>query len=91
MSGQDERQELLTHKRRLQMDMAIKSSELKKFDQEKIQLEIEIRQNQRKSDLLQMQINQARLQVSKLDNSKVLLEKEIKKLKREISDTRIES
>jgi len=65
MQNQDENQQVTAHKHRMQMDLLIKEGDYKKNEQRKAQLDMQIRQNQRKMDLLKMEMEKDKAEMEK--------------------------
>lgn len=76
--------QIVAHRRRLQMDVLIKEGDYKKNEQRKNQLNVKIRQAQRKMSLLKIEIEKDKSELEKFVFSQMTLSKEIKKLKKDI-------
>lgn len=85
MQNQDENQQVTAYKHRMQVDLSIKEGDYKKNEQRKAQLDMQIRQNQRKMDLLKMEMEKSKAEMEKSLFFQANLAKEIKKLKKDIA------
>lgn len=81
-----DQQDNLSRKHRLQNDLLIRESDYKKNQVRKGQLDIAMRQARRKMDLLAADIEQSKKEMAKIDSEQIMLEVEMKKLKKEILD-----
>lgn len=88
MQNQDADQQITAKKHRLQLEFLTKEGEYRKNGRMMIQLEMQIKQNKKKMDLLKMELEKSKIEAAKVALVQSTLEKEIKKLKRDIAGTK---
>jgi hypothetical protein len=78
-------EQLISQKRKMQMEMLMKESDAKKMEREKATIETELRELKHKINLIQAEMTSKESLIKKIEGEELLLHNEIIKMKHQMN------